>query len=70
MSVRYENHCCDCAVPGYPCLGSSCPNRRVEVHYCDRCGEELESIHEHEGEELCDSCYEETQEESEDEEEE
>lgn len=70
MSVRYENHCCDCAVPGYPCLGSSCPNRRVEVHYCDRCGEELDNINEHENKELCDSCYEETQEESEDEEEE
>lgn len=55
--LRIENHCCDCAVPGYPCLGSSCPNRRVEVHYCDRCGDELESILEFEGEELCNSCY-------------
>jgi predicted amidophosphoribosyltransferase len=42
----------------------------VEVHYCDRCGKELDNINEFEDEELCDSCYEETQEESEDEEEE
>ena len=34
--VRIENHCCDCAVPGYPCRGSSCPLRRVEVHYPDQ----------------------------------
>ena len=69
--VRIENHCCDCASPGYPCLGSSCPNRRVEVHYCDQCGEELDTIHEVDevsGKELCSSCHEESQEELEDEE--
>jgi hypothetical protein len=53
---RIENHCCDCAAPGYPCLGSICPNRNVEVHYCDKCGEELEEIYEVEGEELCEDC--------------
>lgn len=66
---RIENHCCGCAVPGYPCLGRNCPNREAEVHYCDRCGEELERVHEFEGEELCSSCYEEV-EDAEDEEEE
>lgn len=30
-----EDHCCGCAVPGYPCLGADCPNRRVLVLYCD-----------------------------------
>ncbi len=56
--VRIENHCCDCAVPGYPCRGSSCPNRNVEVHYCDRCGEELDAddIHDDGGYEYCDFC--------------
>ena len=53
---KIENHCCDCAAPGYPCLGSSCPNRKVEVHYCDKCGEELEEIYEVECEELCEEC--------------
>lgn len=58
--VRIENHCCDCAVPGYPCRGSACPRRRVEVHYCDNpeCGCELpdDEIYEVDGEELCEDC--------------
>lgn len=38
-----ENHCCDCAAPGYPCMGAACPNRRVTVFYCDntRCSAHL-----------------------------
>lgn len=32
---KYENHCCDCATPNYPCRGSSCPNRRVPVNYSE-----------------------------------
>lgn len=55
--VKIENHCCDCAVPGYPCLGASCPNRRVEVHYCDECGEEIYGdVYEVDEEELCEYC--------------
>lgn len=53
---RVENHCCGCAAPGYPCRGSHCPNRRVEVHYCDRCGEEIVEPFEFEGKELCEYC--------------
>lgn len=56
MALVYEDHCCDCAVPGYPCRGSSCPNRRVEVHYCDVCGEQLDDIYEVDGYELCEEC--------------
>ena len=52
-----ENHCCDCAVPGYPCLGSSCPNRNVQVYYCDECGREIDGdVYEVDGEELCEDC--------------
>ncbi len=56
-----ENHCCDCATPGYPCRGSSCPNRHVEVYYCDRCDEEIEDgkIHEVNGMDYCECCYDE-----------
>ena len=54
--IRYENRCCDCAVPGYPCRGNACPNRNVEVHYCDKCGEEIDEIYEVDGEELCEEC--------------
>ena len=56
---RIEDHCCDCAVPGYPCQGSSCPNRNVEVHYCDVCGEEIDRVHKVDGKEFCDECYDE-----------
>ena len=55
--TRYEDRCCDCAVPGYPCLGSSCPNRNVPVYYCDKCGEEIDGdIYDVDGEELCEEC--------------
>lgn len=57
---KVENMCCDCAVPGYPCMGASCPNRRVEVHYCDKCDPKctnpLEEVFEVDGEELCEEC--------------
>lgn len=35
--IKYENHCCDCAVPGYPCIGNGCPYVNVPVYYCDAC---------------------------------
>lgn len=58
--IKYENHCCSCAVPGYPCLGSSCDLLNVPVHYCDnpKCGAELpdDEIYEVDGDELCEEC--------------
>lgn len=53
--VKNENHCVDC---GLSCLGSSCPNRNVEVHYCDKCNEEIpyDEIYDVDGEELCEEC--------------
>jgi hypothetical protein len=60
--VRVENHCCGCAVPGYPCKGASCELRRVRVYYCDRCGEEVgedEFREDEEGVMLCDLCWDE-----------
>lgn len=55
--IRYENHCCACAVPGYPCIGSSCPNRNIPVYYCDKCGDEIDGdVYDVEGEELCEEC--------------
>ena len=54
--TRYEDHCCGCAAPGYPCLGASCPNRNVPVHYCDNCGEELDEIYDVDDKELCEEC--------------
>ena len=54
--LKIENHCCDCAVPGYPCRGSLCPLTKVAVHYCDECGDELEEIYDVDGKELCEYC--------------
>ena len=51
-----EDRCCDC---GLYCLGANCPNREVEVIYCDECGDEIaeEQVQEYEGKEICFSCY-------------
>lgn len=60
MAKRIENHCCDCAVPGYPCQGDACPRRHVEVTYCDKCDPDceypLDEVFEVDGEELCEEC--------------
>ena len=56
MATRIENHCMQCAVPAYPCLGEHCSRRRVKVHSCDRCGEDLDAIYAVDGEELCEEC--------------
>ena len=54
--LKIEDHCCDCATPSYPCLGNACPRRRVKVHYCDKCGEQIDEVYEVDGEELCEDC--------------
>lgn len=56
--IRYENQCCDCAVPLYPCRGSSCPLRHVKIYECDECGEEVDAgeLYDFDGEELCIEC--------------
>ena len=56
--VIYENECCDCAVPGYPCLGNSCPNRHVKHYYCNGCRDDVEKLYRFDGEELCLDCVE------------
>lgn len=56
--IKIENHCVDC---GLPCRGKSCPNRNVEVCYCDKCKEAIphDKIHIVGDEELCEHCLEE-----------
>ena len=46
--ITYENECCGCAVPAYPCMGDACPNRNVPHLYCDRCKEEADTLYEYE----------------------
>jgi hypothetical protein len=55
MMIRYENECCSCATPAYPCLGSSCPNRNVAHYYCDCCGNE-EMLYHYDNLEICEEC--------------
>lgn len=54
--VTYENECCGCAVPAYPCMGNSCPNRHVKHLYCDKCKDDVETLYEVDGKELCADC--------------
>ena len=56
--TRYENQCCDCAVPGYPCRGDLCDLRHVPVFVCDECGRDEERLYVLDGEELCYNCKE------------
>ena len=54
--IKIENRCCGCATDSYPCRGSACPLTRVEVHYCDKCDDELDEIYEVDDIELCEDC--------------
>ena len=53
--IIYEDRCCDCAAPGYPCLGSSCPNRNMPILVCDECEEEAE-LYWFDDKQLCADC--------------
>lgn len=54
--IIFRNECCNCATPGYPCLGSMCPNRNVPVHVCDECGTVIEDAFGSLGIDLCERC--------------
>lgn len=59
MSKVYEDECCGCAVPAYPCMGSACPNRNVPHYFCDKCKEEFEPealYVTEDDEEICSEC--------------
>ena len=53
--IKYENHCCDCAVPGYPCMGKLCPNIDVPVYYCDTCGDDTRAQYLIDNEHYCET---------------
>lgn len=54
--IKYENDCCGCATPGYPCLGSSCALRHVKHYYCDKCGNDVEELYYYDDKGLCEEC--------------
>ena len=53
--IKYEDHCCDC---GIHCRGNACKNRHVPVHYCDKCGYEVDGVvyEADEYDDLCEEC--------------
>lgn len=51
--IKYENQCCDCAVPSYPCMGDACKYRNVPVYYCDSCSDYVEAEYEIDGHHYC-----------------
>ena len=54
--IKYENHCCDCAVPAYPCLGDSCPHVNIPIYYCDCCDYDTYAEFDIDGEHYCEDC--------------
>ena len=54
--IKYEDHCCGCAVPAYPCIGNSCPNINVPVYYCDICPGDVYAEYEIEDGHYCEKC--------------
>lgn len=57
MAIRYEDDCCNCAVPGYPCTGE---HKHIPHYYCDGedCGEEFypSELYHFEDKMLCINC--------------
>lgn len=49
---RTESGCVDC---GFPCMGTACPNYRVTVFQCDKCGAE-DTLYETDEGEFCADC--------------
>ena len=60
--IQYLNECCDCAAPGYPCQGDSCPRRHVPHLFCDHCGQEVNELFHVDGEQVCEDCAQEAEE--------
>lgn len=54
--VRFENDCCGCAVPGYPCIGEACDFWNVMHLYCDSCPQEVEDLYKVDDLWICFSC--------------
>lgn len=51
--IKEESECVGCALP---CIHDSCPYYRVQLHYCDSCGEPADI--ETDGKDYCYDCAE------------
>lgn len=43
--IKYENDCCGCTVPAYPCLGHSCPLKHSRHLYCGKCHDDVDKLY-------------------------
>lgn len=50
---KYQNDCCDCATPGYPCNGR---HKSVLHLICDECGGDVDRLYVYGGNEYCADC--------------
>lgn len=54
--ITYEDECCGCVAPAYPCMGDACMNRHVKRLYCDKCKDDVEKLYKYDGQEICEDC--------------
>lgn len=50
--IKYEDECVGCDT----CIGNSCPNRNVKRCYCDKCKDEVDTLYDVDGMQLCEYC--------------
>lgn len=53
--ITYEDECVGCPTE-MGCMRSACPNRNVKHLYCDKCGDDVEKLYKHDGQEICEEC--------------
>lgn len=53
--ITVEDECVGC-LPSMGCLGSSCPYRSVEHKICDICENEVDTLYNFEGQQVCEDC--------------
>lgn len=51
--IEIRNECVDC---GQPCLGNSCPHRRVAYKVCDICDNEEDVLYQYGSTQYCKDC--------------
>lgn len=56
--IKMENMCCNCKTSTYPCQEELCPNLNVKIYECDCCHDEIDTLYQFDGQELCLDCIE------------
>ena len=56
MSIIFSNECCNCASPGFPCIGERCELLHYPHYICDECDDDVDVLYWYEGRQLCRHC--------------